>query len=88
MILPHVKLCAPMLTIQVVPPPYGDDPGENTLKVIEMIRKNSTAGLVETTFVEGSHHFHMANPKQAADMVLGFLNRIRKTAELMASSKL
>lgn len=85
-IKPHIKLNAPLLTIHSVPPSYGQEKGENTLKVIEKLRADSLS-FVETVFLDGSHHLHMTKPKEAANVVLNFLNKI-KTLGLCEQSKL
>ena len=75
-IKPHIKLTAPLLTIHAVPPSYGEEKGENTLRNIEKLGQNSLS-FVETVFLDGSHHLHMTKPKEAAQIILNFLNKIK-----------
>lgn len=75
-LIPHIKIEAPLLSLHAVPASYGDVKGKNTRALVEKIRQKSS-GIVESGYIEGSHHFHMIKPKQTAEIIVNFLNKIK-----------
>jgi hypothetical protein len=61
-----------VLFIHAEPCYYGQRVANNTMTILEQIKCN-----VEFVKVNGSHHFHMIEPKQTAVKVLAFLSKLK-----------
>lgn len=82
-IVPHIKFTSPVLSMHASPPSYGEVKGANTLRLVEEIRERSSA-ILESVFVEGTHHFHMIKPKETSDIILNFLNKIKSIESVVS----
>ena len=71
------NLTAPTLYVHAIPATFGREVLENTEIYKRKISQN--AEYTESLFVEGSHHLHMVKSKEAAQIVLNFLDKINNT---------
>lgn len=69
-------LRAPGLIIHAIPASYGDQSLVDTLKIIDEINEKSKTHIEKQTF-NGTHHFHMINPKETSERVLKFLDKLK-----------
>lgn len=77
-LLPEIAkyLTAPTICIHAMPASYGDRALEDTLKTISKINDGSRTK-IELAEFEGTHHFHMIKPKETAEILLKFLDRLK-----------
>ncbi|RNA00232.1 putative serine hydrolase [Brachionus plicatilis] len=74
----------PWLMIHADPPAYGERPATTTMNFMKQIEKNSKTSIQYEVF-KGTHHFHMIQPKETAEIILKFIDRIaikEKTSKL------
>lgn len=67
------KVKCPILHIYAYPYPYGAEVYDFVDKLLNSIKENSNKQLIIQRF-DGSHHFHMINPKPTSELILNFLN--------------
>lgn len=77
-LLPEIAkyLTAPTMLIHATPASYGDRALKDTLKTINIINDGSRTK-IELAEFEGTHHFHMIKPKETAEILLKFLDRLK-----------
>jgi hypothetical protein len=77
-LFPEVKkyLAAPSLMIHANPPSYGKQSLDDTLGLIDQINSDSKTKVKKLVF-EGTHHFHMINPRETSVMILEFLDSLK-----------
>lgn len=70
------NMTAPTLYVHSIPAIFGDAIMVNT----EIYKKKiSQSSYFESLYVDGSHHLHMVKPKETAEIVFNFLNKINNT---------
>lgn len=70
------RLIAPTLCIHADPPSYDELALLDTLKTIDLINEGSKTK-IELLKFKGTHHFHMISPKETAELILKFLDKIK-----------
>jgi hypothetical protein len=69
-------LNANMLMIHADPPSFGEEFSVATMRFLKKISQNQKANLQFET-IKGTHHFHMSSPKETAQLILKFFNKIK-----------
>ena len=82
-IVKNVKL--PICHVYAFPYPYGEITFNTVNELLNDIRRDSSFSLEMIKF-EGSHHFHMLNPAQTAEIVAKFLKK--QKSSLKSNAKL
>jgi hypothetical protein len=79
-IVPEIvsSLSAPVLFVHAEPASYGDLAEKDTMKLIDSIEQNSKSK-IEKLKINGTHHFHMINPKETSILIHQFLDKIKIT---------
>ena len=66
----------PWLMIHADPPAYGERPAKTTMDFLKKIEATSKTSIQFEIF-KGTHHFHMIQPKETAEIVLKFIDKIK-----------
>jgi hypothetical protein len=70
------KFTPPALVVTVMPASYGEKKQEYTLRLFEDTRAEMGERChIEIVKMNGTHHFHMIQPGEVAQVVTDFLNR-------------
>lgn len=79
-IWPEIRksLTAPVLVIHAKPASYGEQSLTDTLDLCEQINQESQTSVQLKTF-DGTHHFHMINPRETACLLFEFLDSLKSS---------
>lgn len=74
---------APHLMNHAVPPSYGKEKSVEIRLYVDKIKAGSKSK-IETVFLNGTHHFHMIKPKETCEIILEFLNRLKRDQKTLS----